>query len=90
VCVRQHDAHAVFGDEGDAVAFEGFAQQAQGAFVRRGLAGLEIAHRDQAQVGLVGKLLLGPSEKGTGGAAVFRADHAGRVALARAPAKTIA
>jgi len=54
-----------FGDEGDAVAFEGFAQQAQGAFVRRGLAGLALADRGKRNIRAVGKVALFPGQQAT-------------------------
>jgi len=58
-CCHDH-AHAAFGDEGDAVAFEGFAEQAQGAFVWGGLAGFEIAHRGKPNIRAVGEVALFP------------------------------
>jgi len=71
----QHAVLAVV-DEADAGGFEGFLDEAEGAGVRAGLAGLEVLDCRRADVRARGQLLLVPSQERAGGFGLLRPDHA--------------
>ena len=73
----QLNATAVFVEEGDAVGFEGLAEDDEGGVAGFGLAGLEFPDGAVADGGVLGQILLVPVEKAACGAALGGIDHEG-------------